>query len=68
MTRNAPAMSTEDSLTGQASELWGIAIDVWNSSFLGVSIGQGLLALTIVLIGFVARGMIARSTTPWSTR
>lgn len=60
MTRNAPAMSTEDSLTGQASELWGIAIDVWNSSFLGVSIGQGLLALTIVLIGFVARGMIAR--------
>ncbi|MFT6463183.1 MAG: MscS family membrane protein [Maricaulis maris] len=53
-------MSTEDSLTGQASELWGIAIDVWNSSFLGVSIGQGLLALTIVLIGFVARGMIAR--------
>jgi len=60
MTRAAPATSIEDSLTGQAGELWAIAIDVWNTSFLGVSIGQGLLALTIVLIGFVARGMIAR--------
>ncbi|WP_323762584.1 mechanosensitive ion channel family protein [Maricaulis sp.] len=55
---NSP--STVDSVTGQASELWAIALDVWNTSFLGVSIGQGLLAMTLVLIGFVARGMIAR--------
>ncbi|WP_297735398.1 mechanosensitive ion channel family protein [uncultured Maricaulis sp.] len=52
--------STEGNLPEQARELWALILDVWNTSFLGVSIGQGLLALLIVLIGIVARGMIAR--------
>ncbi len=52
--------SIEDSLPEQARELWVLILDVWNTSFLGVSIGQGLLALLVVLIGIVARGMIAR--------
>ncbi|OLF72300.1 mechanosensitive ion channel protein MscS [Maricaulis sp. W15] len=56
-----PASPTiDDSLPEQAQELWGIAIEVWNTSFLGVSVGQGLAALLIVLIGLVARGLIAR--------
>jgi len=52
--------SIEENLPEQARELWALILDVWNTSFLGVSIGQGLLALLIVLIGIVARGMIAR--------
>ncbi|RKQ95231.1 mechanosensitive ion channel family protein [Maricaulis maris] len=56
-----PASPTiDDSLPEQAQELWGIAIEVWNTSFLGVSVGQGLAALLIVVIGLVARGLIAR--------
>ncbi|WP_417486155.1 mechanosensitive ion channel family protein [Maricaulis sp.] len=49
-----------DNLPAEAVEFWSIVVDVWETSFLGVSVGQGLLALLIVLIGIVARGMIAR--------
>ncbi|BDW99962.1 mechanosensitive ion channel family protein [Maricaulis maris] len=50
----------EDTLAGQTGQLWAIAVDVWNTSFLGVGVGQGLLALLVVLIGFAARGLISR--------
>ena len=55
------ASATHDGgLIDQAGELWAITLDVWNTSFLGINVGQGLLALLIVLVGFVARGLIAR--------
>ncbi|WP_291844110.1 mechanosensitive ion channel family protein [Maricaulis sp.] len=54
------AATSEGGLIAQAGDLWAIAVDVWNTSFLGINVGQGLLALVVVLIGFVARGLIAR--------
>ena len=51
-----PSPPIEDTLAGQSGQLWAIAVDVWNTSFLGVGVGQGLL----VLIGFAARGLISR--------
>lgn len=55
-----PSPPIEDTLAGQSGQLWAIAVDVWNTSFLGVGVGQGLLALLLVLIGFAARGLISR--------
>lgn len=54
------AAEAGDSVMAQLQDLWGIAIDVWNTSFLGINVGQGLFALLIVLVGIIARGMIAR--------
>ncbi|MFY0637051.1 mechanosensitive ion channel family protein [Maricaulis maris] len=54
------AAEAGDSLMAQLQDLWAIAIDVWNTSFLGINVGQGLFALLIVLVGIIARGMIAR--------
>lgn len=54
------AAEAGDSVMAQLQELWAIAIDVWNTSFLGINVGQGLFALLIVLVGIIARGMIAR--------
>ncbi|MDF1768858.1 mechanosensitive ion channel family protein [Maricaulis sp.] len=54
------AAEAGDSVMVQLQDLWAIAIDVWNTSFLGINVGQGLFALLIVLVGIIARGMIAR--------
>ena len=54
------AAEAGDSVMAQLQDLWAIAIDVWNTSFLGINVGQGLFALLIVLVGIIARGMIAR--------
>ncbi|WP_300541375.1 mechanosensitive ion channel family protein [Maricaulis sp.] len=55
-------MSTaaSDSLPQQLRDFWSIVVEVWNTSFLGVSVGQGLAAVLVVLIGFMVRGLIAR--------
>ena len=34
-----------DSLPEQLGEFWGIVVEVWNTSFLGISVGKGLLQL-----------------------
>jgi len=54
------AVGANDSVMGQLQDLWAIAVEVWNTSFLGINVGQGLFALLIVLVGIIARGMIAR--------
>lgn len=58
-------MSTSnDTLIGaaqsQATEFWSLVIDVWNTSFLGASVGQGLLAMVAVIAALFLRGMISR--------
>lgn len=58
-------MSTSnDTLIGaaqsQATEFWSLVIDVWNTSFLGASVGQGLLAMVAVLAALFLRGVISR--------
>jgi len=44
----------------QATEFWALVVDVWNTSFLGASVGQGLLAMLAVLAALFLRGMISR--------
>ena len=49
-----------DSIPAQAREFWGIVTEVWNTSFLGVSVGKGLLAVFVLLLGIAIRGLIAK--------
>lgn len=48
-----------DQGTEAASEFWTLVVDVWNTSFLGASVGQGLLALLAILAGLFLRGLVA---------
>ncbi|QNL19147.1 mechanosensitive ion channel family protein [Hyphobacterium sp. CCMP332] len=63
--QGAEQLSTSnDTLIGaaqsQATEFWSLVIDVWNTSFLGASVGQGLLAMVAVIAALFLRGMISR--------
>jgi len=49
-----------DSIPAQAREFWAIVTEVWNTSFLGVSVGKGLLAVFVLLVGVAIRGLIAK--------
>lgn len=40
-------------------EIWAIVLDVWNTSFLGYNVGDGLGALGVVLIAFAVRGLFS---------
>lgn len=42
-----------------ANEFWTLVINVWNTSFLGASVGQGLLAILAILGGLLLRGLVA---------
>ncbi len=52
----APASNT---IQAQFGDLWAITVEVWNTSFLGVSVGHGLSAILIVLLGLSLRTVIA---------
>lgn len=54
------AAAASESIPDQLDDLWDIVVEVWNTSFLGVSVGQGLAAVLVMLIGFMVRGLIAR--------
>lgn len=43
----------------QSGELWTLAVSVWKTSFLGVSVGHGLSALVVILLGITLRSVIA---------
>ena len=49
-----------DTAQSQATEFWSLVVDVWNTSFLGASVGQGLLAMTAVIAALLLRGMLSR--------
>jgi MscS family membrane protein len=48
-----------DQSTQAATDFWALVVEVWNTSFLGASVGQGLLALLAVLAGLFLRGLVA---------
>lgn len=52
-----PAMET---VSERSAELWDIVVDVWTTSFLGMSVGQAMLAVLIVVIGLAVRDVAAR--------
>ena len=39
--------------------LWEITVEVWNTSFLGVSVGHGVSAMLILLVGILLRSTVA---------
>ncbi|XBQ15116.1 MAG: mechanosensitive ion channel family protein [Oceanicaulis sp.] len=49
-----------DDLRTQAAEFWAIVVEVWNTSFLGYNVGDGLAALLIIAIAFLVRGVFSR--------
>jgi MscS family membrane protein len=55
-------MSTAEVPNGiveQVEDLWRISVDVWSTSFLGVSVGHGISAILILLLGILFRSGIA---------
>ncbi|MFN3834309.1 MAG: mechanosensitive ion channel family protein [Glycocaulis sp.] len=38
------------------TDLWAIVVDVWNTSFLGLNVGQALVGLIVIAFAFAVRG------------
>lgn len=54
-------MSTQsNTFVTQAEALWVIVVDVWNTSFLGYDVGDGLAAVMILVLAFLVRGLFSR--------
>lgn len=51
--------SAGNSVTDQLGDLWSLTVEVWNTSFLGMSVGHGISAVLIVLIGVIFRAAVA---------
>lgn len=49
-----------DTARDQAGEFWSLVVDVWSTSFLGASVGQGLLAMVAVIAALFLRGIVSR--------
>tara|TARA_R110000868_G_scaffold24403_1_gene96411 strand:- start:5848 stop:7011 length:1164 start_codon:yes stop_codon:yes gene_type:complete len=43
----------------QSGELWAQAVAVWQTSFLGVSVGHGVSAVVVVVLGITLRSVLA---------
>jgi len=59
-------MSTEpvtdllpEPVRASAGDLWGIVSNVWETSFLGYSVGEGLSALAVLAISIIFRGLFS---------
>lgn len=39
------------------TDLWAIVLDVWNTSFLGLNVGQALVGLLVISLAFAVRGV-----------
>lgn len=50
-------MRTQPNSPSSFDELWTIVQRVWDTSFFGFNVGQGLLALAILVLGFLIRGL-----------
>ncbi len=47
-------------VSSQANEFWTLVLGVWNTSFLGASVGQGLIAMLAIAAALMLRGLISR--------
>jgi len=45
----------------QSGELWAQTVAVWQTSFLGVSVGNGVSAIIIVVLGITLRSVLAKT-------
>lgn len=55
MSQNA----SDNSALALVEEFWALTVEVWNTSFLGMSVGHGISAVGIVLIGVLFRSAVA---------
>ncbi len=51
--------SSQSEVMSELERLWTITVDVWNTSFLGVSVGHGITAVVILFLGLSLRSAIA---------
>lgn len=49
-----------DKVSTQFADFWGIVMEVWNTGVLGYSIGDAVIALLIILVFYVLRGLFRR--------
>ncbi|WP_417477406.1 mechanosensitive ion channel family protein [Maricaulis sp.] len=49
----------DNGFLAQSGELWTQAVAVWQTSFLGVSVGHGLSAIIILVLGITLRSLVA---------
>ncbi|MEQ8405135.1 MAG: mechanosensitive ion channel family protein [Oceanicaulis sp.] len=49
-----------NSFRAEAGELWSIVVDVWNTSFLGYNVGDGLAAVMILVVALLVRGLFSQ--------
>lgn len=52
-------LQDDSGFLAQSGELWAQAVAVWQTSFLGVSVGHGLSAIVILLLGITLRSLVA---------
>lgn len=48
-----------DAMNAEFAELWAIVVEVWETSFFGLSVGNGLIALGIFLTALLVRGVFS---------
>ncbi|WP_339748735.1 mechanosensitive ion channel family protein [uncultured Maricaulis sp.] len=54
-------IQADNGFLAQSGELWAQAVTVWQTSFLGVSVGHGVSATIIILLGITLRSVLART-------
>jgi MscS family membrane protein len=54
-------LQAETGFLAQSGELWAQTVAVWQTSFLGVSVGHGLTAMIVILLGITLRSVVAGS-------
>ncbi|PWE17017.1 mechanosensitive ion channel protein MscS [Marinicauda salina] len=41
-------------------DLWALVVEAWDTSFLGMNVGDGLMAVGVLLVAFLFRGLFSR--------
>jgi MscS family membrane protein len=59
MTANAQGNAMSDDLIARAETLWEIVLRVWDTSFAGYNVGDGLVAMGVLAIAFLVRGLFS---------
>ena len=51
--------SLQEAAMAQFQDLWSLTLDVWNTSFLGLNVGQGISAVLVLMLGIFFRSAVA---------
>ncbi len=51
--------NSDNAVLDSANELWALTVEVWNTSFLGMSVGHGVSAIFVLLVGVMFRSAVA---------